>query len=549
MKRWTVALLLTLIACGRGERPVPTGPGDETTPRAGGTLLRRLEIDIATLNPVLMTSRYDRMVANHLFTPVIHLDADLRPVPGLATSWEITPDGRLYTFHLDPKATYSDGKPVRASDVVFTLRKIVDPHSEALQIASGFELLDLARTRAVDEHTVEVGFREGLASQLIQFNNVLVVPEHVYGGAADFKTAFEEKVVGSGPYVLVRRAAGKEVIVERRRSWWGDRAPYVERVVFKVIINDMTAWNAARLGEVDETMVPSDLWLREKDHPASKRRLDFLRFYGLAYNYIGWNTRNPLFHDKRIRRALGMCLDTRSIILNLYGGTARAMNGHFLPEQWAYNPEVTALEYDPSAAKQVFTSQGWLDTNGDGIIDKDGKPFKFELTLTAGSAQALAVAQIYQATLKQVGIQMDVITLDGAAAIQRILAGNYEAAYLSWDLDPDPDPFALFHSTQFPPRGQNFVYYSNAEADRLIDAGRRELDPSKRVDIYRQLHAVLAEDQPYTWVNQPSLKWVVSRRVHGVKESKGWGLFIWYPGEFDWWVTAPAAVRAAAAQR
>jgi peptide/nickel transport system substrate-binding protein len=548
VKRWTVALLLTLLACGRGERPAPGDPSDDSTPRAGGTLLRRLEIDIATLNPVLATSRYDRMVSVYLFTPLINLDVELRPVPGLATSWEVAPDGKLYTFHLDPRATYSDGKPVRAADVVFTLKKIIDPQSEALQIASGFELLDVARTRAVDDRTLEVGFREGLASQLIQFNNVLVIPEHVYGSVADFKTAFEEKVVGSGPYTLVRRVPGKEVVVERRKDYWGEQKPYVQSVVFKAILNDITAWNAARIGEVDETMVPSDLWLREKDNPANKRRLDFLRFYSLAYNYIGWNARNPLFHDKRIRRALGMCLDTRSIILNLYGGTARAMNGHFLPEQWAYNPEVTALEYDPTAAKQIFTSLGWLDTNGDGVLDKDGRPFKFELTLTAGSAQTMAIAQLYQATLKQVGIQMDVITLDGAAAIQRILAGNYEAAYLSWDLDPDPDPFPLFHSTQFPPRGQNFVYYSNAEADRLIDAGRRELDTSKRTEIYRELHAVLAEDQPYTWVNQPSLKWVVNRRVQGAKESKGWGLFLWYPGEFDWWVTAQP-VRAAAAKR
>ena len=551
MKRWTlapvVALGLTLLACGRGETPAPAGEEANGGPRAGGMLQRRLEVDIATLNPILPTSRYDRMVTQYLFTPVVQLDADLRPIPGLATAWDVNEGGLVYRFHLDPKATYSDGRPVRASDVLFTLRKIVDPASEAVQVSGGFEHLDLARTKVIDDHTIDVAFREILASQLIHFNNVLVTPEHIYG-ALEFKTAFDDRVIGSGPYLFERRVPGKEVVLRRRKDYWGELKPYIDTILFKVVTSDTTAWNAARLGELDETIVPSDVWNREKDHPAHKRRLDFRRYYGLSYNYIGWNARNPLFSDKRVRKALGMCLDTRAIIVNLYGGTARAMDGHFVPEQWAFNPEVAPLEFNPTAAKQTFTSLGWLDTNSDGVLDKDGRPFRFELTIVSGSAQGLAIAQLFQQALQQVGVQADVVPLDGTTAIQRILAGNYDAAYLSWDLDPDPDPFPLFHSSQFPPRGQNFVYYSNPRADALIDQGRREIDMSKRQTIYRQLHAILADDQPYTWVMQPSVKWVVNRRVNGVKESKGWGLFLWYPGELDWWVNPPTPVRAAAAQ-
>ena len=231
-----------------------------------------------------------------------------------------------------------------------------------------------------------------------------------------------------------------------------------------------------------------------------------------------------------------MSLDVPSIIKNLWSGTARAVNGHFLPDQWAYNPEVPVTPYDPVAAKQLFTSLGWLDTNGDGILDKDGKPFKFDLIITAGSQQALSIGQLYQNSLKSIGIDCELTVLDGATAIQRILAGNYDATYLSWDLDPDPDPFALFHSSQMPPHGQNFVYYSNPEADRLIDQARHELDLGKRAALYRKLQVILAEDQPYTWVNQPAVKWAVNRRVHGVRDGKGFGLFVWYPGELDWWI-------------
>ncbi|HEU4521691.1 MAG TPA: ABC transporter substrate-binding protein, partial [Thermoanaerobaculia bacterium] len=334
---WAVAVLLVCGGCGREAPDLDVAVADDQ-PRAGGTLHRRLEVDITSLNPVLATSRYDRIVAVYLFTPLIHLDSDLRPSPGLAESWDMSEDGRLYTFHLNPKATFSDGRPVRASDVVFTLRKISDPEVEAQMVASGFELLDLNRTRAVDDHTVEVAFRDGLASQLVQFNNVLVVPEHVYG-AGNFRDDFNDTAVGSGPYRLVRSDRGKEIVVERRADYW-DRKPWIDTVVFKVILSHATAWNAAKMGEVDETPVQSDIWIREQNNPSLKKRLQFLRFYGLAYNYIAWNGRNALFADKRVRRALSMCLDTRSIITNLYGGTARAMNGHFVPEQWAYNSAV-----------------------------------------------------------------------------------------------------------------------------------------------------------------------------------------------------------------
>ncbi|GAC1431623.1 MAG: peptide-binding protein [Thermoanaerobaculia bacterium] len=497
-------------------------------------MLRRLEQDVTSVNPILATSRYDRLVADYLFTPMVNYDDELHVVPGLAESWTVSPDGRDYTFKLNENASFSDRTPVRASDVLFTLRKIVDPQSEALQIASGFDQLDLTRSKVVDDHTVLVAFRQALASQLSQFNYLLVLPEHVYGHG-NFRNDFNVEATGSGPYRLVRRVPGKEIVLQRRGDYWGSE-PYVDTVVFKILTNETTAWNAVQHGDIDETMMNSDVWMRARTALDLQKRLEFRQFYSLSYNYIAWNNRNPLFADKRVRRALSMSLDVPSIIKNLYGGTARAVNGHFMPDQWAYNPEVPVVAYDPVTAKQMFTSLGWLDTNGDGIIDKDGKPFKFVLTILAGSAQALNIGQLYQGALKTIGVDCELAVIDSATAIQRILAGNYEAAYLSWDLDPDPDPYTLFHSSQTPPRGQNLVHYSNPEADRLLEAGRREMDQGKRARHYKQLQAVLAADQPYTWVNQPSLKWAVNRRIRSVKEGKGFGLFAWYPGELEWWI-------------
>ena len=533
MKQFLAAFLLFFAACNN-ERPLPAPVSEEATPQDGGTLIRRLTGDVVSLNPVLAASIWDRYVDFYLFTPMIHFDAELLPIPGLAQKWEITPDGKRYTFHLNPAATFSDGTPVRASDVLFTLKKIVDPQTEAPQIAGGFEQLDLHSTQIIDDKTIVVGFKDALASQLTHFNDLLVLPEHVYS-KGDFKADFATRAVGSGPYRLVRRVPGKEIVLERRPDFWGEK-PHIKTVLFKVIVDDTTGWNAMKRGDIDETIIPSDTWLMESRRPDLQRTLDFRRFYTLNYNYIPWNTRDPVVSDPRLRRALAMCIDLQSIINNLYHGTARAMNGPFTPDQWSYNPEVPVIEYNPAAAQHILNSLGWLDTDGDGILDKDHKPLKIEMLITGGNSPSTPFSQLFQAELKKIGVQLSVTTLDPSAFIQRILAGNYECAYLSWDLDPDPDPFVMFHSSQIPPHGQNFVFYASPEADRLIEQGRREFDHSKRVAIYRQLHQVLANDQPYTWTVQVSAKWALNKRLRNVKEGKGWGLFNWYPGPFDWWI-------------
>jgi peptide/nickel transport system substrate-binding protein len=156
--------------------------------------------------------------------------------------------------------------------------------------------------------------------------------------------------------------------------------------------------------------------------------------------------------------------------------------------------------------------------------------------VTAGSAAGIPLSQLFQEELKKIGVQLNILPLDPTMMIQRVLSGEYQAAYLAWDLDPDPDCYALFHSSQFPPRGQNFVYYANPEVDRLLDEARRSLDRSRRTELYNRVHEILNAEQPYTWTVQVSVKWALNKRVRGVEVSRGYGLFIWDPGELGWWL-------------
>ncbi|HYC90376.1 MAG TPA: ABC transporter substrate-binding protein [Thermoanaerobaculia bacterium] len=544
MSRRSAALIALLLcfACLRDEQPAqqpsrtpkkPAAAADAGTPQEGGTLVRRIEADVVTLNPITSTSTYDRQVVDYLFTPMVYLDQDLEPIPGLADSWEILEGGRLYRFELNQKATFADGTPVKASDVVFTLKKIFDPTSEALQIIGAFEYLDLARTRAVDDDTVEIGFRQPLAAQLIRFHDVMVLPEHVYS-KGKFREDFNSTAVGSGPYRLVKRDPGKEVIIERREDYWREKPP-LKRVIFKVISDHATAWNALRRGDIDETRLSSDVWRREHQNPQYANSVDFRRFYTMSYNFIAWNLRTPRLADKRVRQALSMCIPTQSVINDLYYGTARAMSGPFTPDSFAYNPTVPVIRHDLTGAKRLLTNAGWMDSNGDGVVDSKGKPLKIELILMAGNATTLQFGQMLQGEMKKIGVQLELSVLDFSSAIQRIMNGNYEAAYFGYDLDNDPDPFNILHSSQVPPRGQNFAYYANPEIDRIIVQARSEMDRSKRKDLYWRLHEIVAADQPYTFTVQVSSKWGLHKRVRGAEVS-GYGLYRWFPGPLGWWI-------------
>jgi peptide/nickel transport system substrate-binding protein len=264
--------------------------------------------------------------------------------------------------------------------------------------------------------------------------------------------------------------------------------------------------------------------------------IDFRAVYTLNYNFIAWNNRHPILRETDIRRALAMCVPLDAMIRGLFRGTARPVTGPFTPDEWACNPIVKPVPYDLVQAKRILTAHGWTDRDGDGVLEKNGKPFTFDFVVISGNAATQQLGQMLQAEWKKIGVAAQIVTLDGAAAIQRVIAGSYDAAYLAWDLDPDPDPYALFHSSQAPPRGQNIVFYSNPEADRLIERARRELDQTKRKALYWQLHALLAAEQPYTWTVQVSSKWGINKRVRGVESSSATGFFSWFPGELGWWL-------------
>jgi len=264
-------------------------------------------------------------------------------------------------------------------------------------------------------------------------------------------------------------------------------------------------------------------------------RFNKLHYYLPSYNYLGWNCRSVWFRDKRVRLAMTMLFDRESINAKIYSGFAKLVSGPFYINGWAYDRSVKPHPFDPARAKELLDEAGWVDSDGDGLRDQNGVKFEFELLLVAASNTATQFAQLLQEEAQKAGVRVKIRGLEGATFFDRVDKGEFDACLLAWRLDLDPDIYDTFHSTMVPPVGLNHGFYSNAKVDSLLEAGRTEFDQDKRREIYHEVHRVMHDDPPYTFINAVPEKRPISKRIHGVVVSPN-GPFDFWPGANYWYI-------------
>jgi peptide/nickel transport system substrate-binding protein len=234
--------------------------------------------------------------------------------------------------------------------------------------------------------------------------------------------------------------------------------------------------------------------------------VDFLKIYSqpaLGYTYIGYNLKNPLFQDRRVRQAFTHAVNREEIVQYVLYGFGTVISGPFPSHLWYYNPNVKPFPYDPQKARALMAEAGWKDTNGDGVLDKDGQPFRFKLITNSGNDVRRDVGVLVQRQLRELGVDVTFEVYERSVFLKNFInAKHFDACILGWGLSPDPDDYQIWHSSQIE-RGFNFVSYKNPGVDRLWEEGRREYDQGKRKAIYWRIHELMAEDQPYTFLFSP----------------------------------------------
>jgi peptide/nickel transport system substrate-binding protein len=528
-RRLLVSAALVVLSCARREAPQ----------KAPSVLSRHLVGDPATLDPTVTSEESGLVVEDLLFRPLVGIDAARKPVPALATSWTVSPDGLSYELHLDPQATWEDGKSVTSDDVRFTIDRVRDPKVNAVTWSGGFE--DLVAIETPDPVTVRLRFSKPYAGRMIAFALPIV-------SASAFATPEAAKQAGrhpfgSGPYRFVSWETNQKILLARRSD---ARDAKFDQVVFRVIPDSAVRYQAGLRGELDEFRLTRDQFQSVASSPEFLAKLRSVRVPQFLEVMVVWNCKSPLLDDARVRRALALALPRSDLAKSLYPPDgATLVSGPYPPGVAGNADEVKPPAHDPAESARLLDAAGWK-AGPDGVRRRAGRKATLELLSVAGQPVYAQIAEVMRQAYEKVGVEIALRALDWATYTQRGDRGEFDGQLTARQFQPpDLDPFIYYHSSQWAPKGLNNGFYSNREADPIMERARQEVDPARRVELLRAVHRLLAADPPGDFLWGADQPWALAKRLDGVEVSDI-GLFHFLPGPLAW---RPAGEKVASARR
>lgn len=536
------ALAIGLSACGE------SGPADETTSgwissarsipevaeadRYGGTLVVAGRGDPVSMNSLVSTDFESAQHQVHvLFVTLVRSDENYEPQPYFARTWEFDTDTSEVVFHLHHDLEWHDGTPVTARDVAFTFDRIKNPEVP-FPNPSYFDYWDAVEV--VDPVTVRFFLRPH-ANALYGWTRTAIMPEHLLGDVPpedlESHTFGFLSPVGNGPFRFTERIPGDRWVFEANPEFpeeLGGR-PYLDRLVYRQIPDEFALAAALQTGEVDLVIEASPAMLEQV---AADSSIVTMSYAAPEYAFIAWNSRRPEFADPRVRRALTMAIDRETLVQAVLGGNGTVASGPVGPWHWAYDSAWAPLPFDLEEASALLEEAGWVDTDDDGIRDRDGESFSFELLATPRRDWA-AVQTLTQASLAQVGVEAEPVVREQGALIPLVIGADrrFDAVLIGWARDVPLNDVDLWACDQV---GQPFQFtsYCNRELDGVLDSIPLAADRNQLRSLIGRYHELIVEDQPYTFLYYLDRVDLARSRVYGTSmDSRG----DWV-GVTRWWV-------------
>ena len=442
-------------------------------------------------------------------------DYDFEPV--LAEGWDLSQDRKTLTYRMRHDVTWSDGVPTTAKDVVFTFERARDP---AVPYPNRSKLRKIEACEALDDWTVRFRFSEP-SWEPISDTDLHIVPEHLLRDVpvAELNTcAFDRSPVGNGRWKLREWVSEERVVLEANESCALGR-PVYDRVVFRIIPEETTLRTELLTGGVDVYDRYPNKWYRED---SMRPELRFARISDKGFVYIGWNHRNPLFQDVRVRRALACATDRQTIIDAFRGGFGKVSAIPLYAEHPDYDPNVKPAPFDPAAAARLLDEAGWTGRDAKGLRTKGGKPFEFTYTLISNNEISEEIATMTQAEFRKLGIGVNVESFEWSVYLDRIQHKQFDATVLARRGDLIFDPEDLFHSRAIEGR-YNEISFGNAVTDSLIDLAKSTPDRRARRDIWWRFFEEFDKLQPVTvlYVSETSYPVRRDRVAHAPIDLRG----------------------------
>lgn len=471
----------------------------------------------STLNPVTSSDAYASTVEGLIFDTLLERDnSTLEFVPRVAKRWEVSGDHLQFIFYLRDDVYWHDGVKMTADDVIFSYDRIQDPKVDAAPLRGYFR--DVTKAEKIDDYTVRFTYKFPYYKALIMLGGLPVVPRHVFTGGGDFnKSPFGRAPVGNGPFKFKEWKTGQQIVIVKNEDYWG-KVPETEGIVFKVVTDINVALQVLKKGEIDMASLTPMNWVLQTNSKNFDRRFDKYKYFTPGYSYIGWNEERPYFKDRRVRRAMTMMVNREKMKKALYYDLVEIVTGPFYKFGPDYDHSIEIIPYDPEGAKKFLDEADWIDHDGDGIRDKDGVPFRFTF-MTAGSRTSERITNMLREDLSKIGIEMEITKFEWSVFGKNLQDHAFDATMLGWTAPLEDDPYQVWHSSQIE-GGSNYVSFRNEEADHIIEEARREFDADARHKLYRRLHMILHEEQPYTFMFMPASLVAVQKRFTNVNVYK-----------------------------
>ncbi|MEM2206610.1 MAG: ABC transporter substrate-binding protein [Sulfolobales archaeon] len=447
-------------------------------------------IDLDTIDPHDITTTTVFNILRHCYETLVWFDEKGNLIPWLAERWEVSPDGKVYTFYIRKGVKFHDGTPLNATVVKANFDRWMDP---TVKVSQRGQLGPLSKVEVVDEYTVRVYLKEPFAVFLKSLSTYLFITS--LDNIQKFGNKTITEVVGTGPYKFVLWEKGKRVVLERNDDYWGDKS-ILKRIEWIIIPEASTRLAALLAGDVDFAfnLPPTDLERVKGDQrftavlPVSNRII-----------FVAMIPRGPLA-DPKVRQAINYAVDVDAIIANILYGLGIRTNAPLPPHFFGYH-EMPPYNYDPEKAKKMLAEAGY--PNGVKVT---------RMHPTGRYLQDKQVAEAIQAYLSKVGITVELRTMDWpsfVAELRKPLSDKtFDMVLLGWGPGVADAHFALygqFHSSQAPPRGLAAAHYNNSEVDKFLELGMSEINESKRSEYYKKAIEIIWNDAP--WIFLYTQKW------------------------------------------
>ena len=521
-----------IISCSKEESEV-VDYNKEFKNSYGGSLVNAMAGEPSNLIAMIAGDSASSAIAGNIFNSLVKYDENLNYAPDLAESWIISNNQKTITFKLKKDLKWADGAPLTSEDVLFTWKLITDPNTRT-PYGSDYQLVIKASTP--DALTFRITYATSYAPALDTWTALHILPKHILKDEDINKTFFSRKPTGSSFYRLEEWISGQQLVLKtNKNSTLG--TPLINKLISRIIPDTSSQFLELTADNIDLMNINPIQYQRV--FPARKdlqQKIALYKELGNGYTYLGFNLKKEPFSDIRVRQALNYAIDKDEVIKGVLLGLGEPISSPYKPGTRWNNPKLSPYPYKPEKALKLLSDAGYIK-NSNGLLEKNGKPLKFEI-ITNQNKQREMTAVLIQRRLQEIGIEVSIRVIEWASFVNRFIkTGDFDVVVLGWGLSLDPDQFNIWHSSQQGPGQFNFLGYENKEVDKLLELGRKELNPLKREKIYHKFSKYLLEDSPIVYLYAGYGLSAVHKRVKGIKKpAPPAGI---YHNNYNWFIPKP----------